>query len=167
MTQETIAKVDSKPVEIGLETASRQSISKSLSKLLASTYCLYIKTLYYHWNVKGQHFATLHELFETQYQDLHSAGDELAERIRALGHFVPGTMKEFLELSVIQEDKTMPEAAEKMVENLLKDNETLSKEARKILKEAETAEDEITVDMMVGRMTYHDKTAWMLRATLG
>jgi len=158
--------VDQAPVNIGVKEEKRKAVAKQLSTFLASTYTLYMKTPYYHWNVTGSQFHSLHELFEHQYEDLHGAGDALAERIRALGHFSPGTFKAYLELSEIEEDDALPEDAEAMVKNLLKDNETCTQAARKVLKIAEEAEDEVTVDMMVERMSTHDEAAWMLRATL-
>ncbi|WP_421781206.1 Dps family protein [Kiloniella litopenaei] len=166
MTVSTLKVVDEKNVDIGVRENQRAEVAKKLSKFLASTYTLYMKTLYYHWNVTGAQFHSLHALFEQQYEGLHKAGDELAERIRALGHFTPGTFKAYLELSSVEEDEALPKEAQQMVENLLKDNETCSKEARDVLKTAETAGDEVTVDMMVARMAAHDETAWMLRSTV-
>lgn len=162
----TLQLVDNQEVNIGVKQEKRAAVAKELSKFLASTYTLYMKTLYYHWNVTGKQFHSLHELFEGQYEDLHTAGDELAERIRALGHYTPGTFKSYLEMSEVTEDDALPESAEAMVRNLLTDNETCSVAARNVLKIAEDAEDEVTVDMMVGRMSVHDEAAWMLRATL-
>jgi starvation-inducible DNA-binding protein len=166
MKSPTLKVIDDEKVEIGVEEKHRAEVAQALSTFLASTYTLYMKTLYYHWNVTGKQFSSLHELFETQYDDLHEAGDEIAERIRSLGHFTPGTFREYLEHSVITEDESLPENAEAMTANLLQDNEACSREARKVLKIAEEASDEVTVDMMVARMATHDEAAWMLRATL-
>src|SRR6185436_9098885 len=151
-------------VDIGVENRGRTDVTKKLSGLLASTYLLYLKTLYYHWNVTGSNFVGLHQLFEKQYEELQKAGDELAERIRALGHFTPGTVNEFLAMSSVKDDSELPPTAERMVQNLLRANEHCSKEARQVLELAEKAEDEATVDMMIHRMTHHDKAAWTLRA---
>lgn len=166
MTAQTVRKTDNLDIEIGVENKGRENVAKSLSCFLASTYMLYLKSLYYHWNVTGNNFVGLHEFFEKQYNELHAAGDDLAERVRALGHFTPGTLKEFQEMSKIKDDETLPETSKKMVENLLKANEDCSKQARSVLEIAEEAGDEVTVDMMVERMTAHDKTAWMLRSIL-
>lgn len=166
MTKSTLKIIDDESVNIGVKTEQRAAVAKKLSQFLASTYTLYMKTLYYHWNVTGRQFHSLHGLFEQQYEDLHTAGDELAERIRALGHFTPGTFKAYLELSAIKEDTELPADADIMVETLLKDNETCSQEARKVLKTAEEVGDEVTVDMMVERMSIHDEAAWMLRSTI-
>lgn len=164
MAKSTLKIVDAEPVNIGVKEDQRTAVAQQLSRFLASTYTLYMKTLYYHWNVTGKEFHSLHNLFEQQYEGLHKAGDELAERIRALGHFTPGTFKSYLEMSEIKEDAKLPQNAEAMVKNLLKDNEACSQAARKVLKAAEDAEDEVTVDMMVERMSIHDEAAWMLRS---
>lgn len=166
MKNSTLKIVDDTTVDIGVQDKQRAKVSKKLCTFLASTYTLYMKTLYYHWNVTGKNFHGLHEMFEAQYEDLHNAGDEIAERIRALGHFTPGTFREYIDMSVISEDSSLPETAEEMIKNLLKDNETCSKEAREVLKVAEEAGDEVTVDMMVARMSIHEEAAWMLRSTI-
>lgn len=165
MTNSTLKLVDDQALDIGIKQEKRSEVAKQLSTFLASTYTLYMKTLYYHWNVTGKQFHSLHELFESQYTDLHAAGDSLAERVRALGHFTPGTFKAYLELSAITEDDALPETAEAMVGNLLADNETCSREARKVIGAAEEAGDEVTIDMMVARMATHEEAAWMLRST--
>ena len=165
MAKATLEMIDKKSVNIGVNDEKRTAVAEEMSKFLATTYSLYLKTLFYRWNVTGRQFHGLHELFEQQYEDLHAAGDEIAERIRALGHFTPGSYREFSELSQIEEDASLPKSAEQMVNNLLRDNEKCSMEARNVLKVAEDAGDEVTVDMMVARMATHDKAAWMLRAT--
>jgi starvation-inducible DNA-binding protein len=166
MSVQTLQKTDQLSVQIGMDAGSRKQVAEALSSFLASTYLLYLKTLYYHWNVTGSNFVGLHELFQKQYEDLQSAGDDLAERVRALGHYTPGTVTEFLELSKVQDDQRLPASSSEMVRNLLSANEMCSQQARAVLKVAEEAEDEVTIDMMVDRMTQHDKAAWMLRATL-
>lgn len=144
----------------------RTAVAKELSKFLGTTYVLYQKTLFYHWNVTGVHFYGLHLMMEAQYQELHTAGDEVAERVRALGFTVPGTFREFLELSTIKEDAGLPKNEKEMLNNLLDAHEAASKEARKVADIAEDADDMATSDMMVDRMKVHDKAAWMLRALL-
>ncbi|HAK61803.1 MAG TPA: DNA starvation/stationary phase protection protein [Alphaproteobacteria bacterium] len=166
MTAQTLKKTDRLSVGIGVEEKKREKVAEELSGFLASTFMLYLKTHYYHWNVTGPNFIGLHELFDQQYNALLVAGDELAERVRALGHFTPGTVNEFIELSEIKDDGKLPASAEDMVRNLLKANEACSNQARAVLEVAEDAEDEVTVDLMVTRMTAHDKASWMLRSTL-
>ncbi len=167
MTNFTYNKQDSSKVNLGYSDKQSYEIAQSLSNMLASNYILYLKSLYYHWNVTGINFSSLHELFEKQYEDLHKAGDEIAERIRALGRFAPGTYKEFSKISLISEDDELPSSAEQMIKNSLYDNEECSKLALKVLRLAEEYGDEVTQDLMVSRMQSHDKTAWMLRSCLG
>lgn len=166
MVSETLKIVDNEDVDIGVKKQKRADVAKALSTFVATHYMLTMKTLFYHWNVTGRHFHSLHETFEGQYEELNEAGDVLAERVRALGHFIPGSFREYTKLSALTEDDKLPGSPEEMVANLLKDNETCSKEARKVLKVAEDAEDEVTVDMMIERMAQHEEAAWMLRATL-
>ncbi len=165
-TAQTLKNTDDIDVRVGISEKKRTLVCKELSGFLASTYLLYLKSLYYHWNVTGANFIGLHQLLEEQYEELHAAGDELAERIRALGHFTPGTVGEFIKLSSVKDDTSLPQSSEQMIRNLLAANEQCSEEARNVLKVAEEAGDEVTVDMMVARMTQHDKTAWMLRSIL-
>lgn len=166
MTAQTFKITDDISANVGIDSEGKTDVARALSSFLASTYTLYTKTLYYHWNVTGPNFYGLHNLFEEQYQDLHVAGDELAERVRALGHMTPGTYKEFSELSVVKDDASPPTNAEKMCANLLHAHETCSQQARKVLEIADEASDEVTVDMMVARMTFHDKASWMLRSII-
>ena len=166
MTISTVNLVDTETVDIGVKQNQRAKVAEHLSKFLASTYMLYMKTLYYHWNVTGKQFNSLHAQFDSQYNELHAAGDSIAERIRALGHFAPGTLKAFTQVSQVSEDDELPSTSEEMVQNLMKDHEICSLEARKVMKVAQDAEDEVTADMMIARMSVHDETAWMLRAFL-
>lgn len=165
-TNKTLEVIDGMEVHIGVDDKAREKVAQELSGFLASTYTLYMKTLFYHWNVTGPTFPGLHKMFEEHYQELHLAGDELAERVRALGHMTPGTYREFSELSKVKEDDKLPRDSKVMVENLMKSHEACSLEAREVLKVAEGCGDEVTMDMMVDRMAFHDKTAWMLRATI-
>jgi starvation-inducible DNA-binding protein len=158
------AKAEISAANAAPNAAKRADVAHDLSRFLASTYALYQKSLFYHWNVTGRSFMQLHALFEEHYQELHRAGDVLAERIRALGFFAPGTLAEFAKLSAVPEDSKLPDSDSKMIENLLKSHEICSKEARDVLNAADDAQDEVTVDLMVQRMAFHDKAAWMLRA---
>lgn len=156
-----------KVVSIGVEPQDRHKVAEALSGFLATSYTLYLQTQNYHWNVTGEHFHSLHVLFEEQYTELQAAVDEIAERVRALGAICPASYKAFAKLSAISEPDALPKDAMGMVRALLEGHETASKEARKVLELAESVGDEVTLDMMVERMGVHDKTAWMLRATLG
>jgi starvation-inducible DNA-binding protein len=151
--------------DIGIGENGRKQIAEGLSGVLADSYLLMLKSHRYHWNVAGPQFKSLHELFEEHYTDLFGAVDEIAERILALGHKAPGSFSEFAELAEINEDTTNPDSAT-MVANLLKDHETLVKRCKAVQEMAEDAGDDVSGDLMIGRQDVHQKTAWMLRATL-
>jgi len=153
-------------IDIGISRAHRETISKSLSQVLADTYVVYLKTHAYHWNVTGPLFASLHLLFETQYNELHGAADLLAERIRALGRFAPGSSAAFSRLASIKEDNDDVPAAMTMIANLVMGHEALGRTLRAAFKTAEAGGDQPTMDMLIGRMEASDKAAWMLRSHL-
>lgn len=152
-------------IEIGIEEGKRELIAEKLSHLLADTYTLYLKTHNFHWNVEGPMFVTLHELFEGHYTELASAVDEIAERIRALGFTAPGSYKQFVELTSIEESTSVPKAMD-MVTELIKAHEAVVRTARAAFHVAEEADDEVTADLLTQRMQVHEKTAWMLRSLL-
>ncbi|WP_372638805.1 Dps family protein [Fodinibius sp.] len=152
-------------INIGISEENREAIANELSKVLADSYILYLKTHNYHWNVTGELFHSLHEQFEEQYTELAEAIDEIAERIRSLGYRAPGTFKEFNELTSIEEDTEEPEALE-MVRRLAVGNEQVLRTARQALQPANDGEDEATVDLLTRRLDVHSKTAWMLRSHL-
>ncbi|MBL1176998.1 Dps family protein [Pantanalinema sp. GBBB05] len=153
------------PINIGIEEQERQEIAHGLSKLLADTYTLYLKTHNFHWNVTGPMFQTLHLMFEQQYNELALAVDLIAERIRALGFPAPGTYKEFANLSSISEEDGVPNA-EDMIRKLVEGQEAVVRTARSIFPAVERAQDEPTADLLTQRMQVHEKTAWMLRSLL-
>ncbi len=152
-------------INIGISTGDREKIAAGLSKVLADSYMVYLKTHNYHWNVTGQLFLSLHEQFEQQYTELAEAVDVIAERIRALGHRAPGSFREFSEITSIEEDTEHPDAME-MVRKLAVDNETILRTAREALPACEAAGDEASIDMLTHRLDVHSKTAWMLRSHL-
>ena len=153
------------PVNIGIEEKDRQKIAEGLSRLLADTYTLYLKTHKFHWNVTGPLFNSLHLMFEQQYNELALAVDAIAERIRTLGYPAPGSYSEYAELSSIEETRGIPEA-EEMVRLLVEGNEAVVRTARSVFPAAEGANDESTADLLTERMSIHEKTAWMLRSML-
>jgi len=152
-------------VDTGIAADDRSEIAEGLARVLADTYTLYLKTHNYHWNVTGPHFAALHAMFEEQYRELWAATDQIAERIRTLGQYAPGTYAEYAKLTSIQEDNGVP-SAEQMLKNLVKGHEQVVKTARDLFKLASEADDEVTADLMVQRMDASEKTAWMLRASV-
>ena len=152
-------------IDIGINEHDRGKIADGLSRLLADTYTVYLKTHNFHWNVTGPMFNTLHLMFEAQYTELATAVDEIAERIRALGFPAPGSYAQFAELTSITEETTIP-SAEEMIAQLAKDQETVTRTARSIFPIVDSANDEPTADLLTQRMQIHEKTAWMLRAML-
>jgi starvation-inducible DNA-binding protein len=152
-------------IDIGIPDTQRQTIAEGLSRVLADTYTLYLKTHNFHWNVEGPMFNTLHLMFETQYTELSLAVDLIAERIRALGYPAPGSYREFGGLSTVEDVVGRPPATE-MIAQLAKDQETVVRTARGVFALADEANDQPTADLLTQRMQVHEKTAWMLRAML-
>ncbi len=152
-------------IDIGIGAEQRKEIAGGLSRVLADTYTLYLKTHSFHWNVTGPMFQTLHLMFEAQYNELALAVDLVAERIRALGYPAPGTYKQFVQLSAIKEDEGVPKA-EEMIRLLVQGHETVARTAREVFRAAEDASDQPTCDLLTQRMQLHEKTAWMLRSLL-
>ena len=152
-------------IDIGISEAHRKKIADGLSRLLADTYTLYLKTHNFHWNVTGPMFQTLHLMFETHYNELALAVDLIAERIRALGHAAPATYKAYARLSSIREEDGVP-AATAMIRSLVKGHEAVAKTARAVFPIAEAANDQPTADLLTQRLQVHEKTAWMLRSLL-
>ena len=152
-------------VNIGISENDRKEIAEGLSRLLADSYTLYLKTHNFHWNVTGPMFQTLHLMFEQQYNDLALAVDEIAERIRALGYYAPGTYADFAKLSSIKENTGVPGAID-MIKHLVDGQEAVVRTARSLIPAVERAADESTMDLITQRMQYHEKTAWMLRSLL-
>lgn len=153
------------PIDIGIAERDRLAIAEGLSRLLADTYTLYLKTHNFHWNVTGPLFNTLHLMFEQQYTELALAVDLIAERIRALGVVAPGSYARFGKLTRITEEQGSPEALD-MVRQLVADQEAVVRTAREVFPLADNARDEPTADLLTQRMQVHEKTAWMLRSLL-
>ena len=151
-------------INIGIETSDRKRAADAIASLLASTYTLYLKTHGYHWNVEGPHFQQLHLQFMEQYTEMWTAVDELAERIRALGYYAPSSYADMAKLSTVDEETATPTWRE-MVKNLARGHEQVAKQARDVLRVAEEVGDDATADVIAPRITLHEKTAWMLRAT--
>jgi starvation-inducible DNA-binding protein len=153
-------------VNIGLNDNARKTVADALSGVLADTYTLYLKTHNFHWNVTGPNFPQLHTMFETQYTELAAAVDELAERIRAVGHPAPGSYAQFGKLSQLKDAPATPPTAKEMIRQLMADNEAIARRAREVQETVEEVGDTESGDLMVGRMRIHGKNAWMLRVQL-
>lgn len=154
-------------IDTGIGETDRKAIADGLSRLLADSYTLYLKTHNYHWNVEGPMFNTLHLMFETQYTELALAVDLIAERIRALGEPAPGSYRSYAELtSIPEDDEANPPDAMEMIRRMVEGQETVVRTARTVFPAAEAANDEPTADLLTQRMQQHEKTAWMLRSML-
>jgi len=152
-------------IDIGISVKDRKQLADGLSRLLADTYTLYLKTHNFHWNVTGPMFQTLHLMFETHYNELALAVDLIAERIRALGHVAPASYRAYAKLSTIREEEGVP-AATAMIRSLMKGHEAVAKTARAVFPVADAANDQPTADLLTQRLQIHEKTAWMLRSLL-
>jgi starvation-inducible DNA-binding protein len=152
-------------IDIGMDLIHRQKIAEGLSKLLADSYTLYLKTHNFHWNVTGPHFNSLHQLFEEHYTELATAVDDIAERIRALDFVAPGSYSQFSKLTSIKESIDVPNWQD-MIHQLIEAHETVVKTARSLLNIVDEAGDEVTQGLLGERMSIHEKTAWMLRSLL-
>lgn len=152
-------------INIGISAKDRATVAGELAKMLADSYTLYLMTHNFHWNVTGPMFNTLHTMFMTQYTEEWTALDSIAERIRALGHYAPGTYAEYAKLSSIAEPRKVPDAAE-MVRMLVQGNEAVAKTARAAFEKADQANDQPTADLLTQRLDVHEKNAWMLRSLL-
>jgi len=155
----------SSSVSIGIADDQLEQVVHGLSRVLADSYSLYLKTHSYHWNVVGPMFHSLHAMFMDEYTEMALAVDEIAERIRALGAPAPGTYRQFAELSVVPEDTDVPDAHE-MVRRLVAAHEATARTIRDTLPVAEGAPDQVSTDLLVRRLEVHEKTAWMLRSML-
>lgn len=152
-------------IDIGIPEQQRENVADKLKVLLADSYTLYLQTHNFHWNVTGPQFRDLHLMFEEHYTELATAVDEIAERIRTLGVFAPGTYKQFAELSHIEETDDIPSGS-KMVAILTEGHEQVVRTCRDVLAVAQEADDESTASLVSDRMVLHEKTAWMLRSLL-
>ena len=155
-------------IDIGISGGDRKKIAEGLSRFLADSFTLYLKTHNFHWNVTGPMFNALHNMFEMQYTEEWNALDEIAERTRALGFNAPGSYAEFIRLSSLTEEPGLTEAPDwrEMVRQLVVGNEAVARTARKVLKTADGAGDDPTVDLLTQRLQTHEKYAWMLRSLL-
>lgn len=162
---ENVIEGDDMNINIGINESDRKEIAEGLSNLLADTYTLYLKTHNFHWNVTGPMFQTLHLMFETQYTELATAVDLIAERIRALGLPAPGTYGDFADRTSIKEERGVP-GAQEMIRQLVDGQEAVVRTARAIFPTADRANDDVTADLLTQRMQVHEKTAWMLRSLI-
>ena len=157
--------ISAPPIDIGIPAEQRQQIAAGLGRVLADSTVLYAKTHGFHWNVTGPMFNTLHLMFMEQYTELWTALDEIAERIRALGHVAPFGGQTYSSLSSIPETEGVPTALA-MVRELVEGHEAVARTIRQVFALADAASDQPTADLLTQRLQIHEKTAWMLRSLL-
>lgn len=161
-----LQETNTQSAEIGLSGETREKVAQMLSQMLADQHVLYIKLRNYHWNVTGMAFKPLHELFEEQYTQLAEFIDDTAERIRSIGFFTAGSMEAFRSQSRLVETDHLDGNAQKMIENLLRDQEAMIQILRHNVSELENLGDAGNADFLTALMEEHEKMAWMLRAHL-
>ncbi|MDV3307540.1 MAG: DNA starvation/stationary phase protection protein [Cyclobacteriaceae bacterium] len=153
--------------QIGLKDGPKAEIAHQLSKLLADEYVLYTKTRHAHWNVEGPDFYDKHKMFEDQYNELAGVIDEAAERIRMIGHYAPGSLQEFLDLTELTESPRESGDSKAFIKELLADHETIATRLREQIGPINDKGKDIgTADFLTGVLRMHEKMAWMLRAHL-
>ena len=151
----------------GIKAKAREEIATRLSSILVDNYVLTIKSHLYHWNIVGPTFKSVHDLTEEQYEDLFAASDEIAERVRALGHVVPvGQASLEMSMTAAAPGKGAP-TAETMISDLVEAHELIAAEMRDVAELAGDHKDLVTEDLLTARIAFHEKAAWMLRAMLG
>lgn len=153
------------PSNLEMTEKAKKACAKALSKVLADTYVLYLKTHGFHWNVEGPKFRSLHEMFEEQYRGIWDSIDEIAERIRALGHYAPGTWSQFEALASIKENEDVP-AADDMLKELISDREAVARTVRSALVTAQESADEASAGLLADLLTDHEKQIWMMKSML-
>lgn len=153
--------------EIGIKPANRAEVAQALNTLLADEHVLYIKTRNAHWNVEGPDFLAMHRFFEEQYKQIEKIIDEVAERIRTIGHFAEGTLAGFLALTHLSEESREKNDSKGYMKILLEAHETIILHLREnVEKFDEEWNDAGSADFITGLMEDHEKMAWMLRAHL-
>jgi starvation-inducible DNA-binding protein len=160
-------KINQMNVNIGITASNRQKVADELAKILADEYVLYTKTRKAHWNVEGPDFYDKHKFFEVQYEQLDEFIDQVAERIRTLGHFPPASLKNFLDLTHLTEVNSKKNDSLGFIKELLEDHESIIITMRECInKFADEYKDAGTSDFITGLMEEHEKLAWFLRAHL-
>ena len=153
-------------VNIGISQKNRAAVAASLNQLLADEHILYNKTRTYHWSVEGPSFMEFHKLYEAQYKILAESIDQIAERIRTIGHFAEGRLKEIIKLATLDEPEAPTDQA-KQIENLETDHETMIIKLRKLISDFDEKYKDIgSSDFVTGLLKEHEKMAWMLRSYL-
>ncbi len=152
---------------IGIPDHDLEEVATLLNTLLADEYVLFTKTRNAHWNITGMSFYEMHNLFQGQYEALNIMIDDIAERVRSLGHFALGSLKDFLNVTNLSEEKDNFSNSEQMIQSLLSDHETIIRIIRKdIIPISDKYKDLGTADFVIGLMEQHEKVCWMLRSSV-
>ena len=144
---------------------NKREIAQGLAHFLADTWVVYVKTLRFHWNMRGAEFFMYHKLLEEQYKEMADAIDEIAERIRMLGHAAPGSMEEFLGLACLKESKGAL-SQEGMVKALVQDHQSLVEHCQELIAFTDAEKDYGSSDLLIERLRTHDKAHWLLASHL-
>jgi len=151
----------------GISKENSKKVAEALNEVLADEFVLYTKTLNFHWNIEGRDFHALHLFLDEQYNQLQTIIDSVAERIRKVGHFATGSMKEFLGNTSLKEHSGAASVSETMLEQLVSDHDAIIRKTRKLIDEFEEKYDDAgSSDFITGIMKEHEKMAWMLRASV-
>jgi starvation-inducible DNA-binding protein len=151
----------------GISEANSEKVSNALNEILSDEFILYTKTLNFHWNIEGRDFHALHLFLDDQYHQLQIIIDSVAERIRKVGHFAKGSMKEFLDATSLKEHSGAASVSEMMLANLVSDHDAIIRKTRKLIDDFEEKYDDAgSSDFITGIMKEHEKMAWMLRASV-
>ncbi|WP_143308589.1 Dps family protein [Chitinophaga vietnamensis] len=153
-------------VNIGVAPEHAKEIALELNKVLADELVIYAKTRNCHWNIEGPNFMEMHKFYEGQYEELEEFGDEVAERIRSIGHYAEGRLVDALKLTHLLEEEYTNDQ-KKQLQSLLNDHETIVRNLRRLIDEFdEKYKDKGTSDFVTGLMEKHEKMAWMIRSYL-
>jgi starvation-inducible DNA-binding protein len=152
---------------IGIPDNNLEEVATLLNTLLADEYVLFTKTRNAHWNITGMSFYEMHKLFQAQYEALDIMIDDIAERVRSIGHFALGSLKDFLSVTNLSEEKDDFSSSEQMIQSLLNDHETIIRMIRNdIIPISDKYKDLGTADFVTGLMEQHEKISWMLRSSV-
>lgn len=151
-------------MNIGIEKQNREAVSEALQQLLADEMLLYVKTRNYHWNIRAKNFSELHTFFEEQYTELEQIIDEVAERIRMLGHLSIGTMKDFMDYTHLEEQDYTTKA-KVQIQRLIEDHEVIIQFLRKCGRHFDDEYKDLgSSDFVIALMEQHEKMRWMLES---
>ncbi len=164
MSNLKLVRSDDLSIELHEEKGAVQAVANGLAQILADSFSLYLKTLNYHWNVEGARFVGIHKLTDEHYHLMLDAIDVIAERIRALGYYAPGSYAEYSQMTTIKDPKTGQLDATEMLLDLESDHMQLVGKLKECIDIADANHDTTTADLLSGRRNFHEEAAWMIRS---